>query len=137
MKTQWLPDENQDSCEVVRSVLAMVGDKWSMIVLHELRGGPRRFNDLRRAAAPITQRMLSSTLQGLERDGLVTRTVHPTVPPQVEYELTPAGHSLNAAVRHLADWADDHAEAVTASRAAYRASGHLDSISPSAPALKG
>lgn len=125
MKTQWLPDEKQDSCDVVRLVLAKVGDKWSMIVLHELRGGPRRFNDLRRAAAPITQRMLSSTVQGLERDGLLTRTVHPTVPPQVEYDLTPAGRSLYAAVRHLADWADEHAETVTAARTAYASDGAM------------
>lgn len=110
-------DESPGSCELIRSTMAMIGEKWSMQVLFELRNGPVRFNELRRLLTPVTQRMLSSSLRTLERDGLITRTVHPTVPPQVEYALTDAGEALNTAIHHVALWADTYGAAVLAARA--------------------
>ena len=92
-------------CRAVSDVLARVGDKWSVPVVSLLGQGPRRFNELRRAIGGISQRMLTLTLRGLERDGLVTRTVFPTVPPRVDYELTPLGRDLLTPVSALGDWA--------------------------------
>ncbi|MGW4467877.1 winged helix-turn-helix transcriptional regulator [Micromonospora sp. NPDC004704] len=105
--------------ELMRSVLARVGDKWSVVVICELGKGSRRFNELRRLAYPITQRMLSATLRGLERDGVVTRTVHPTVPPQVEYALAPAGQTLLTIVQDLAGWTEQNLDGIRATRVAY------------------
>ena len=92
-------------CRAVSDVLARVGDKWSVLVVTLLGQGPRRFNELRRAIGGISQRMLTLTLRGLERDGLVTRTVYPTVPPRVDYGLTPLGRDLLVPVSALGDWA--------------------------------
>jgi DNA-binding HxlR family transcriptional regulator len=80
-------------CRAVASVLARVGDKWSVFVIMQLIGGPQRFNELKRVIGGISQRMLTLTLRGLERDGLVTRTVFPTIPPRVDYELTALGRA--------------------------------------------
>src|SRR5258706_2822820 len=77
-----------EDCRAVREVLSRVGDKWTVLVVSTLGDGPKRFNELRRALGSISQRMLTLTLRGLERDGLVTRTVFATVPPRVDYELT-------------------------------------------------
>jgi DNA-binding HxlR family transcriptional regulator len=104
---------------LLRDVLARIGDKWSVIVICHLDGQPRRFNELRRLAEGITQRMLSSTLRHLERDGLVQRTVYPTVPPQVEYALTERGRSLHTILYQLVDWTDEHLTGIQASRTAY------------------
>ena len=103
----------------VREVLDRVGDKWSLYVIHTLGGGTRRFRDLRRMIDGISQRMLTVTLRGLERDGLVTRTVHPTIPPRVEYALTPMGHTLLGTVCTLVRWAEDHLPEIDAARTAY------------------
>jgi DNA-binding HxlR family transcriptional regulator len=103
----------------VREVLDRVGDKWSLYVIEMLGGGTRRFSDLRRMIDGISQRMLTVTLRGLERDGLVTRTVHPTVPPRVEYALTPMGRTLLATTCTLLHWANDHLPEIDAARAAY------------------
>ncbi len=86
-------------------VLARVGDKWSVLVVTRLGNGPMRFNALRRAIGGISQRMLTLTLRGLERDGLVTRTVFPTIPPRVDYALTPLGRDLLKPVSALGEWA--------------------------------
>ncbi len=91
---------------VAREILARVGDKWSVFTVAMLGGGPRRFSELKRAIEGISQRMLTLTLRGLERDGLVTRTVHPTVPPSVEYALTPLGRTLLDPVMALVAWAE-------------------------------
>jgi len=105
-----------------RDVLARVGDTWSMYVIHIL-GDARtlRFNELRKEVDGISQRMLTVTLRGLERDGLVARTVYPEVPPRVEYSLTPLGVTLRQIVRGLVAWAGDHLAEVDAARAAYDA----------------
>src|SRR5262245_24641527 len=93
-----------EDCRAVSEVLARVGDKWTVLVVSTLGDGPKRFNELRRALGSISQRMLSLTLRGLERDGLVTRTVFPSVPPRVEYELTQLGRSLLEPVSGLGTW---------------------------------
>ena len=92
-------------CRAVSDVLARVGDKWSVLVVTRLGGGPLRFNELRRSIGGISQRMLTLTLRGLERDGLVTRSVFPTVPPRVEYALTGLGRDLLQPVAALGEWA--------------------------------
>ena len=86
--------EVAEDCRAVSEVLARVGDKWTVLVVSALGEGPKRFNEIRRALGSISQRMLTLTLRGLERDGLVTRTVFPTIPPRVDYELTKLGRSL-------------------------------------------
>jgi len=120
-----------DSGPLLRDVLARIGDKWSVIVICRLDGQPRRFNELRRLAEGITQRMLSSTLRHLERDGLVTRTVYATVPPQVEYALTERGRALHTILYQLVEWTDDNLAGIQASRAAYD-SGHATDPAPPA-----
>src|SRR6204780_211495 len=95
-------------CRAVASILARVGDKWSLFIIMLLGAGPRRFNEIKRMVGGISQRMLTLTLRGLERDGLVTRTVFPTIPPRVDYELTDLGRSLLSAVEPLGAWAQTH-----------------------------
>lgn len=107
--------------ELVRSVLERAGDKWTVIVVCRLGGQVRRFNELRRLCHPINQRMLSTTLRALERDGLVARTMHPTVPPRVDYELTPRGLSLLRLARELTCWAERNSEEIRRSREEYGA----------------
>jgi DNA-binding HxlR family transcriptional regulator len=104
-----------------RDVLDRIGDKWSVYVISLLGDGPRRFTDLLRTIDGISQRMLTVTLRGLERDGIVTRKVYPVVPPRVDYDLTPTGHTLLATVRQLIEWADDHTGDIDAARAQYDA----------------
>jgi DNA-binding HxlR family transcriptional regulator len=94
-----------EDCRAVSEVLSRVGDKWTVLVVSALGEGPKRFNELRKALGSISQRMLTLTLRGLERDGLVTRTVFPTIPPRVDYELTSLGRSLLAPVSELGLWA--------------------------------
>ncbi|MDB5567894.1 MAG: transcriptional regulator [Tardiphaga sp.] len=98
----------QSDCRGVASVLSRIGDKWSVLVIMLLGDGPRRFNELKRMVGGISQRMLTLTLRGLERDGLVTRTVFPTVPPRVDYELTDLGRGLSEPVKALGAWAQGH-----------------------------
>ncbi|MER6082999.1 helix-turn-helix domain-containing protein [Streptomyces sp. NPDC001833] len=102
-------------------MLERIGDKWSVAVVCQLGESTYRFNELRRLVAPISQRMLSVTLRALERDGLVSRTVSGTTPPQVGYALTRRGLSLLGVVRDLAGWADVHAEEISSSRAEFDA----------------
>ena len=87
----------QSDCRGVASVLSRIGDKWSVLVIMMLGDGPRRFNELKRMIGGISQRMLTLTLRGLERDGLVKRTIFPTIPPRVDYELTDLGRGLSGA----------------------------------------
>ncbi|OUI97570.1 helix-turn-helix domain-containing protein [Acetobacter sp. DsW_54] len=110
--------ENTD-CQKVSQVLARVGETWSILIIMLLNPGPRRFTEIRRAVNGISQRMLTLCLRGLERDGLVKRTVYSVMPPRVEYELTPLGQSLTEPVIALGTWARDHIKEIDAARAAF------------------
>lgn len=103
-------------CRNVSPVLSRVGDKWSMLIVMILATGPRRFNELKRQIDGISQRMLTLTLRGLERDGLVSRTVEPTVPPKVTYALTDLGQSLKEPVEALGQWAIQHIACIRAAQ---------------------
>ncbi|WP_409188348.1 winged helix-turn-helix transcriptional regulator [Bradyrhizobium sp. RDM4] len=110
------PDPNHAGCRGVASVLSRVGDKWSVFVIMALGDGPKRFNELKRIIDGVSQRMLTLTLRGLERDGLVTRTVFPTVPPRVDYELTALGRGLADPVQALGKWAFAHLPEIEGAR---------------------
>ncbi len=109
---------SQGQCQTINAVLSRVGDRWSVLVIFTLRDGRRRFNELKREL-DISQRMLSLTLRDLERDGLVSRHYHQTIPPKVEYELTDLGQSLRRPVEVLARWAVDNHAAIDAARDAF------------------
>jgi DNA-binding HxlR family transcriptional regulator len=108
------------TCQL-RDVLDRVGDKWSILVMGLLDAGPRRYSELRRDIDAISQRMLTLTLRGLQRDGLVTRTVTPSTPPQVSYALTAVGQTLAAEARSLIEWARHHREYIAEARHRYDA----------------
>ena len=108
-------------CKNVAPVLNRVGDKWSMLIVMILSGGSKRFSELKRAIDGISQRMLTLSLRGLERDGLVTRTVTPTIPPRVDYELTELGRSLREPVKALGEWAIEHIGCIRAAQARFDA----------------
>ncbi|MCR6687201.1 helix-turn-helix domain-containing protein [Pseudoxanthomonas sp.] len=104
----------------IRDVVDRLGDRWTVLVLIELStGGTLRFTELKRRIEDVSPRMLAQTLRQLEENGLVVRTVFPTVPPRVDYALTALGHSFFERVRGLIDWAEQHQQAVRAARAAY------------------
>ena len=103
-------------CRNVTPVLNRVGDKWSMQVVMALSGGSRRFSELKREIDGISQRMLTLTLRGLERDGLISRHVTPTIPPRVDYELTEIGISLREPVKALGEWAIAHIDCIRAAQ---------------------
>ncbi|MCI0570329.1 MAG: helix-turn-helix transcriptional regulator [Myxococcaceae bacterium] len=108
--------DTHETCVAVREVLNRVGDKWSVFVVGTLSDGPRRFSELKRTIEGISQRMLTLTLRGLERDGLVTRTVFPTIPPRVDYALTPLGRTLLEPVMALMAWSEKHRVAIQDAR---------------------
>ncbi len=112
-----------EDCRAVSEVLDRIGDKWSVLVVVTLGDGPKRFNELRRSIASISQRMLTLTLRGLERDGLISRTVFPTVPPRVDYELTELGRSLLRPVRALGGWARENRSRILQARLRFDAKG--------------
>jgi DNA-binding HxlR family transcriptional regulator len=105
-----------EQCRQVSDILQRIGDKWTVLVVGELGQGPKRFNEIRRSLGSISQRMLTLTLRGLERDGLVTRTVFPTVPPRVDYELTKLGRSLLEPVNGLGLWARQNQPSIRQAR---------------------
>jgi DNA-binding HxlR family transcriptional regulator len=111
-----LPDTASEDCRAVSSILARVGDKWTVLIVVLLGDGPKRFNEIKRMVGGISQRMLTFTLRGLERDGLVTRTVFPTSPQRVEYKLTRLGSTLRQAVEPLGSWARVHLVEILTSR---------------------
>jgi len=106
------------SCSA-RDVLELVADKWSLYVVAYLGDGPRRFTELKRGIEGISQRMLTVTLRGLERDGILIRTVYEVMPPHVSYRLTPLGHSLLRATAPLIQWSDQHRPQIDAARRRY------------------
>jgi len=109
------------SCLKITQVLSRVGDKWTVLVIIMLRERPYRFNELKRGIDGISQRMLTLTLRNMERDGLVTRTVTPSIPPRVDYELTEVGTSLAAPVKVLGEWAFRNLKHIATAQAAYDA----------------
>jgi DNA-binding HxlR family transcriptional regulator len=112
-------DLKQAGCPNVTPVLNRVGDKWSMLIVMILSEGPRRFSELKRAIDGISQRMLTLTLRNLERDGLVSRKLTPTIPPRVDYELTELGQSLRVPVRALGEWAIAHIDCIRTAQKEY------------------
>ena len=118
-----LPDRDSEDCRAVSAVLARVGDKWSVLIIVLLGDGPKRFNEIKRMVGGISQRMLTLTLRGLERDGLVKRTQFPTIPPRVDYQLTQLGRSLWEAVEPLGVWARSHVKHITRARATFDEKG--------------
>ncbi len=116
-----LPAAPTEKLCLARQILDRVGDKWSFSVIYSLAGDTKRFTQLKRDIDGISQRMLTATLRSLERDGLVRRTVHPVVPPRVDYELTPLGLTLVRTVCELMSWAVEHADEMNEARAEYDA----------------
>src|SRR5882757_21632 len=114
--TVQLPDPAAEDCRALRSILALVADKWTVLIVVLLGDGPKRFNEIKRMVGGISQRMLTFTLRGLERDGLVTRTVFPTTPQRVDYQLTRLGSTLWKAVEPLGSWARAHVNEILTSR---------------------
>ncbi|MFO0579820.1 MAG: helix-turn-helix domain-containing protein [Polyangia bacterium] len=108
--------QHGEGCLAVREVLNRVGDKWSVLIVALLKDGALRFSELKRMIEGISQRMLTLTLRGLERDGLISRTVTPTIPPRVDYELTPLGRTLLTPVLALTEWAQQHRTELQAAR---------------------
>ena len=116
-----MKDPSNPVCRTISTLLSRIGDKWTVLVVATLGDGPRRFNELRREIPSVSQRMLTLTLRNLERDGLVSRTVTPTIPPRVDYELTPLGHSLLEPVTALTRWALENVEAIHAAQSQFDA----------------
>ena len=112
-------DPANPTCQTINGLLQRIGDKWSLLVVETLGEGSKRFNELRREIPSVSQRMLTLTLRNLERDGLVTRTVTPSIPPRVDYELTALGKSLQAPICGLVSWAHAHSGAVHEAQARY------------------
>ncbi len=114
-----LSHRDETTCKGVSDVLSRVGDKWTVLVVELLNDGPMRFSELRRLIGNISQKMLTTTLRGLERDGLATRTVYPTIPPRVDYELTDLGRELRVPISALALWARENIGRINAARAQF------------------
>jgi DNA-binding HxlR family transcriptional regulator len=109
------------NCRRISSLLQRIGDKWTVLVVRELGSGPRRFSEIRRALGSISQKMLTTTLRALERDGFVSRTVFPTVPPRVDYALTALGRDLLKPIGALGEWALKNADRVDKAQAKFDA----------------
>ncbi|WP_049559107.1 winged helix-turn-helix transcriptional regulator [Nonomuraea sp. SBT364] len=114
-------DDDAEACRQILQILALIGDKWSILVIGHLSDRTLRFGELHRAVTGISQRMLTRTLRQLERDGLVTRTVHPSVPPHVDYALTELGATLLDSVVRLGEWAAAHRHEIDGNRRRYDA----------------
>ncbi|HEY6049297.1 MAG TPA: helix-turn-helix domain-containing protein [Sphingomicrobium sp.] len=116
-----MKDPRNPVCQTISSLLQRIGDKWSVLVVGTLGEGAKRFNELRREIPSVSQRMLTLTLRNLERDGLVSRTVTPSIPPRVDYELTALGRSLLPPISGLTQWAMANVGAIHAAQARYDA----------------
>jgi len=114
-----MKDPNNPVCRTISTLLSRIGDKWTVLVVATLGDGSKRFNELRREIPSVSQRMLTLTLRNLERDGVVSRTVTPTIPPRVDYELTALGHSLLKPIKTLTQWALDHVETIHQAQARF------------------
>ncbi|HKX92790.1 MAG TPA: helix-turn-helix domain-containing protein [Sphingomicrobium sp.] len=116
-----MKDPTSPVCRTISTLLSRIGDKWTVLVVSTLASGSKRFNELRREIPSVSQRMLTLTLRNLERDGLVSRTVTPSIPPRVDYELTELGQSLQKPICGLATWALDNVGAIHEARARFDA----------------
>ena len=116
-----MKDPTNPVCRTISTLLSRIGDKWTVLVVQTLGEGPKRFNELRREIPSVSQRMLTLTLRNLERDGLVNRTVTPSIPPRVDYELTELGRSLQKPICGLATWATENVEAIHQAQARFDA----------------
>jgi DNA-binding HxlR family transcriptional regulator len=116
-----MKDPTNPICRTISTLLSRIGDKWTVLVVTTLGEGPRRFNELRREIPSVSQRMLTLTLRNLERDGLVSRAVTPSIPPRVDYALTEMGRSLLMPVNALAQWAIDNVQTIHAAQARFDA----------------
>ena len=116
-----MKDPSNPVCRTISELLSRIGDKWTVLVVAMLGDGSRRFNELRREIPSVSQRMLTLTLRNLERDGLVNRTVTPTIPPRVDYELTELGHSLLKPISALTQWALGNVTAIHEAQARFDA----------------
>jgi DNA-binding HxlR family transcriptional regulator len=116
-----MKDPSSPTCRTISTLLSRIGDKWTVLVVQTLGDGSKRFNELRREIPSVSQRMLTLTLRNLERDGLVSRTVTPTIPLRVDYELTKLGRSLQKPICQLAGWAIDNVDAIHQSQARFDA----------------
>src|SRR6186713_1770219 len=116
-----MKDPSSPVCRTISTLLSRIGDKWTVLVVQTLAEGPKRFNELRREIPSVSQRMLTLTLRNLERDGLVSRTVTPSIPPRVDYELTELGQSLQRPICGLATWATENVETIHQAQAKYDA----------------
>lgn len=111
-----MKDPRNPVCRTISGLLQRIGDKWTVLVVQTLADGSKRFNELRREIPSVSQRMLTLTLRNLERDGLVSRTVTPSIPPRVDYELTELGQSLQKPICGLATWATENVGAIDAAQ---------------------
>jgi DNA-binding HxlR family transcriptional regulator len=116
-----MKDPTNPVCRTISTLLSRIGDKWTVLVVQTLGEGSKRFNELRREIPSVSQRMLTLTLRNLERDGIVNRTVTPTIPPRVDYELTELGQSLQRPICGLATWATENVEVIHAAQAKFDA----------------
>ena len=114
-----MKDPSNPVCRTISTLLSRIGDKWTVLVVATLGDGSRRFNELRREIPSVSQRMLTLTLRNLERDGLVSRKVTPTIPPRVDYELTDLGHSLLKPIMALTQWALDNIDGIHGAQARF------------------
>src|SRR5437588_11035891 len=119
-----MKDPSNPVCRTISTLLSRIGDKWTVLVVQTLGEGSRRFNELRREIPTVSQRMLTLTLRNLERDGLVTRTVTPSIPPRVDYELTELGRSLHDPLHALEMWALEHVDDIHAAHGRADAARH-------------
>lgn len=113
------PDHTSEACRPITELFQLIGDKWTIIVVVQLNSGPMRFSELRRAIPAVSQRMLTLTLRNLERDGLVSRKVTPTVPARVDYELTDIGVEFGEHILPIGKWAADNRARLQAARIAF------------------
>ena len=121
-----MKDPSSPICRTISTLLSRIGDKWTVLVVQTLGGGSKRFNELRREIPSVSQRMLTLTLRNLERDGLVSRKVTPSIPPRVDYELTELGRSLQKPICGLATWAIENVETIHAAQARFDAAREQD-----------
>ncbi len=114
-----IEDPQHEKCRLLGQILDRIGDKWTIMAVGALSDGPMRFNAIMRRIGGVSHRMLTLTLRGLERDGMVRRTAYPTIPPKVEYELTPLGRSLTEPLATLLQWGERHTNEIEAARMAF------------------